>query len=202
MTSSSLRILFLLVLLLNIFIGISMQNWDDCREITIQKRTDGSVDFYRPWSDYKRGFGDSSNFFLGLDEISRRTNSCPHELLCVMENWDGDRRYANYDSIIVGGEGENYKLKILGKYTGSAGDSLSYSVGQNFTTIDRDNDAWVGNCAIRYTGAWWYKDCHQCNPNGLYGNNEFGKGINWLTFMGYNYSMKSIELILKPKCSC
>ena len=40
-----------------------------------QKRLNGSVDFYRYWNDYKRGFGDlNSEFWLGLDKIHRLTS--------------------------------------------------------------------------------------------------------------------------------
>ena len=41
----------------------------------------------------------------------------------------------------------------------------------NFTTRDRDNDPWYGNCAIDHyghnapTGGWWYKTCHDIQVN-------------------------------------
>lgn len=68
------------------------------RDIVIQRRIDGSENFYRPWNDYKHGFGNSSGeFFIGLDVINKLTNSRPYALLVVMEDFDNDRRYAKYD---------------------------------------------------------------------------------------------------------
>ena len=49
-----------------------------------------------------------------------------------------------------------YTLQVSG-YSGSAGDSLSFSNLMGFTTRDRDNDYDANrNCAQKQAGAWWY----------------------------------------------
>lgn len=42
----------------------------------IQRRFDGSVEFYRSWDEYKEGFGDveGGEFWLGNDHIYHLTN--------------------------------------------------------------------------------------------------------------------------------
>ena len=83
-----------------------------------QKRLDGSVDFYRGWDDYKRGFGNlNGEFWLGLDKIHRLTKG-RSRFWVDLEDFDNQTAYAEYDSFGVGDEQSKYKLKRLGQYAG------------------------------------------------------------------------------------
>jgi len=165
----------------------------------IQRRQDGSIDFYRSWAEYQLGFGNlEGEFFLGLDKIYALTQSNLHELWIQMEDSDGAKRWAKYSSFAIGSENQGYALNILGTYTGDSGDSLHPHAGQKWTTKDRDNDAYGENCAVNFVGAWWYKACHESNLNGKYGDNSFGKGINWFKWHGHTYSLKYVHMAIRP----
>ena len=85
----------------------------------IQRRLDGSVDFYRGWEDYKRGFGDlRGEFWLGLEKIARLTNQTRQRLRVEMEDFTGYSCFAGYDLFIVNGENDGYRLASLGNYRG------------------------------------------------------------------------------------
>lgn len=132
-------------------------NW-----LIILRRMDGSEKFNRPWNDYKFGFGSlHGEFFLGLDKIHAITNDKTHELLIVLEDFEGNEKYEKYESFAIANETELYRLNILGVSTGNAGDSLRYHKDMNFSTSDRDNDgSSTTNCAKEYSGAWWFNKCH------------------------------------------
>ena len=84
-----------------------------------QKRLDGSVDFYLNWSEYKHGFGNlRGEFWLGLDKIHRLTSDNNSMLRVVLEDFEGDTRYAEYSMFGVTSENYKYKL-ILGSYSGN-----------------------------------------------------------------------------------
>ncbi|XP_076866072.1 angiopoietin-related protein 6 isoform X2 [Brachyhypopomus gauderio] len=105
----------------------------------IQRRQDGSVNFFRTWDQYKQGFGN-------LDGEYWLTSQATYKLQVVLEDWQGRQVFAEYDSFRLEPESDWYRLR-LGGYHGNAGDSLSWHSDKAFTTLDRDKDAYSGNCA-------------------------------------------------------
>ena len=85
--------------------------------------------------------------------------------------------------------------------SGNSSDSLAYHRGMPFTTIDQDNDNEEYKCANTFKGAWWYKECHKSNLNGLYlrgQHSSFADGVNWFHWKGYHYSLKRTEMKIRP----
>ena len=145
-----------------------------------QRRQDGSIDFYREWNDYRRGFGNIGvEFWLGLDYLHWLLSLSENELRVDLGDGKGSRSYAKYSTFNVGDESTEYVLSVSG-YSGNAGDSLpiNYHNGKKFTTKDQDNDLDTSNCAITWHGAWWYDNCHYSNLNGGYYRTG-GDGIWW-----------------------
>ena len=83
-----------------------------------QRRIDGSEDFYREWSDYKNGFGNlSGEFWLGLDKIHRLSASGQNVLRVDLESFENEKRYATFETFLLGSESVDYILNI-DQYTG------------------------------------------------------------------------------------
>lgn len=131
--------------------------------LVIQRRVDININFYRNWSSYQQGFGDLQNsFFIGLDKLYALTVSQPHELYVHLEDFEGQTRYAKYNEFAIGNDDNLYGLNTLGNYSGNAGDGLIDHRNMKFSTFDRDNDKnETTNCAVQFTGAWWYDKCHK-----------------------------------------
>jgi len=165
----------------------------------IQRRIDGSGNFYRPWSDYEKGFGDmNKEFWIGNQRLRDLTRLKNNKIRIELEDWSGNKRYAEYSLFKISDKNDKYRL-TLGSYSGDAGDSLSYHNGQQFSTFDQDHDLSSDeNCAERYHGAWWYNHCHRVNLNGQYNSTDFGAGLNWNDWMGLFYPMKFTEMKIRP----
>ncbi|XP_060566662.1 microfibril-associated glycoprotein 4-like [Ruditapes philippinarum] len=168
----------------------------------IQRRLDGSENFYRTWTDYVCGFGNiSGEYWLGLENIYWLTtiDSSLRIEMDAFEDVSPTHAYAQYHKFRVDDEDSNFRLHVNG-FSGNCNDSLGVHDGNMFSTKDRDNDVWYNNCAQKYKGAWWYKYCHQSNLNGLYlpgYHNQYAIGINWKTCWGYHYSIRNVHMKVK-----
>ena len=160
--------------------------------VVFQRRIDASVDFHRNWAEYKNGFGDlNGNFWLGLKKLHLLAGPGKRAILRIdlkHINWPY-MIYAEYSTFEIANEADMYRLKVEG-YSGNATDSLadhtkSHHVmnGQRFSTKDKDNDHFSGNCADHFKGGWWFNSCHGSNLNGLYPPNDQTRG----TFMSWYY---------------
>ncbi|KAL4237621.1 Fibrinogen C domain containing 1 [Mactra antiquata] len=173
----------------------------------IQRRQDGSTNFFQDWNSYKKGFGGLyGEHWLGNDNIHLLTNQDYYKLQVSLMNWDKEKKYAEFDYFIVENEEEGYRINIDG-YSGDAGDGFTKHNGNRFSTKDVDNDKLVkemgGSCAKRFNGAGWYYKCYASNLNGKY--YKGGKipekqydGVTWKPWTGPNYSLKKVEMKIIP----
>ncbi|KAI5623623.1 microfibril-associated glycoprotein 4-like [Silurus asotus] len=170
----------------------------------IQRRMDGSVNFYRPWKHYKNGFGDKyGEYWLGLENIYQLTLKRKYELKVDLQDFSGASALARYSSFSIDSEAEGYKLHVSGFINGGAGDSLATHNGQKFSTFDKDQDMnAAGNCAKSYLGAFWYNNCHNANPNGIYlwGNDatHYAIGNVWYHWKAFDNGLKYIAMKIRP----
>ena len=107
-------------------------------------------------SPLQKGFGNiDSEHWLGLDNIYHLGKQGDYKLLVELEDWTGKKVYAEYSSFSLESESEGYRLR-LGAYQGNAGDSLTSNNGKQFTTLDRDKDAFSGRKACHAVRKpWW-----------------------------------------------
>ncbi|XP_059193597.1 fibrinogen C domain-containing protein 1 [Centropristis striata] len=173
----------------------------------IQRREDGSVNFFRDWAAYRDGFGRTTGeHWLGLQRIYSMTRSGGFELRIDLADFDNGTAFAHYGDFSVGRDSVNpdedgYPLTV-DQYSGTAGDSLLKHSGMQFTTKDRDQDQSENNCAAYYQGAWWYRNCHTSNLNGQYlsgGHASYADGVEWSSWTGWQYSLRFTEMKIRPK---
>ncbi|XP_024412856.3 angiopoietin-related protein 6 isoform X1 [Desmodus rotundus] len=169
----------------------------------IQRRQDGSVNFFTTWQHYKVGFGQpDGEYWLGLEPVHQLTSHGDHELLVLLEDWGGRGARAHYDGFSLEPERDHYRLR-LGQYHGDAGDSLSWHSDKPFSTVDRDRDSYSGNCALYHRGGWWYHACAHSNLNGVWHRgghyrNRYQDGVYWAEFRGGAYSLKKAAMLIRP----
>uniref|UniRef100_A0A287D9Y4 Fibrinogen-like protein 1 n=1 Tax=Ictidomys tridecemlineatus TaxID=43179 RepID=A0A287D9Y4_ICTTR len=174
----------------------------------IQRRSDGSEDFNR-CANYNK------NLFAVINvrfNLLIKQNFTYYTLKIDLTDFEKNSSYAQYKNFKVGNEKNSYDLHI-GEYSGTAGDSLAGNFhpevqwwashqSMKFSTWDRDNDNYEGNCAKEEQSGWWFNRCHSANLNGVYYKGpytaETDNGVVWYTWHGWWYSLKSVVMKIRP----
>ncbi|PAA50552.1 hypothetical protein BOX15_Mlig024225g2 [Macrostomum lignano] len=140
--------------------------------VKIQQRLTGRVSFQRGWTEYETGFGDGTDFWIGLSTIHLLSQGGVTFRL-EMKLWNGSELHAEYAGFQVGDASTGYRMtyrEMLKSRSSLNYDELQKNSGMRFSTIDRDNDeSNPGSCTNRYgKGGWWFRDCNHSNPNGIF----------------------------------
>ncbi|XP_058653712.1 microfibril-associated glycoprotein 4-like [Onychostoma macrolepis] len=143
-------------------------------------------------------------FLIGIEFIHQLTRRYKYKLRVDLEDFQGKKAYALYESFSVDSEADGYKLHVSGFVDGGAGDSLSPHNGAKFSTFDKDQDLSDDrNCAKQYyLGGFWYSACYATNPTGLYlwakdHDGSFNIGATWYHWKKSWRSLKSITMKIR-----
>lgn len=160
----------------------------------VQRRRDGSEDFYRYWDDYKHGFGrPAAEHWLGNEAMHELTKSGNYSLRIDLWDTSGNYKFVEYENFQVASEAERYRLEVLG-YRGNASNALEYHSGMAFSTRDRDNDFSSTHCAVYYSSGWWYNHCQYVNINGKY-----NVGLTWYDMDALEWvQLSRVEMKVRP----
>ncbi|XP_061191025.1 ficolin-1-like [Saccostrea echinata] len=162
----------------------------------IQRRFDGTIDFSRPWNEYKEGFGSvHSSYWIGNDVIHQLTKNRP-SLYVSITLTNGTILYQKYETFSVSDETDKYRLYLAGSTEGTLGDSLHHHKGMSFSTSDLDNDMWSANCAAYYGGGWWFNSCHHAYLNGPWSPAVWSRP--WYPTVGNGREIKETLIMIKP----
>ena len=170
--------------------------------LVVQRRmSNGSESFHRNWNDYEMGFGSlTGELWYGLRALHCLTSSGNWELRIDFTFSNGTKSFMHYNHFRVGPAFDNYRLSISG-FSGITPTNpfTTHDInGQQFSTLDRDNDIWaVGHCALSTHGStapggWWYRSCFTINLN-----HNYGAPRGFIYLAGTYYSPSFIEMKIR-----
>jgi ficolin len=165
--------------------------------IVFQQRLNNNVDFYKSWSTYEDGFGDSDNWWLGNKDLNAITHTKNYGLRIELTDHNGTMQFLEYPNFVV--EKDTYKLKIDSVATSRStlcAESFQQHLNVGFSTYDQGPSS---SCSQTYKGGWWYTSCHGSNLNGVYhdgAHDSYADGINWRCAEGYFYSYSISRMMM------
>ena len=163
----------------------------------IQRRKDGSVEFeQKDWAEYEDGFGNlHGEFWIGLRSMHCLTSQGNWELRIDYQLKNGTKSYLHYNKFAIGSAEDQYPLNISGYDSTGLTDPFNTSSqilnGMKFSSRDRDNDLWSGNCAY-YNGGWWYHSCSFMEFNEGYSSIRMYLNSEW-------HDPTSVEMKIRPQ---
>ncbi|XP_062403630.1 microfibril-associated glycoprotein 4-like [Sardina pilchardus] len=180
------------------------ENMEEGHWTVILRRMDGSVNFDRTYAQYSEGFGyKDGEYWLGLESMHLLTikgDGNWYSLRVDVEDFAGSKIFALYPTFRVESASAGYRLHIVDFINGGAGDSLKAHNGHMFSTFDRDQDTYWGQCAAGHVkGGFWFHKCLNANTNGQYQwqyhNGKGTSGVYWSTWS--SASLKAITMKIK-----
>ncbi|NWS60271.1 FGL1L protein, partial [Chunga burmeisteri] len=151
------------------------------------------------WSTYKHGFGNMhTDYWLGTEYIHQISKQKVYQVRFVIWDAENNTKFADYNLFGLKDESHGYRLR-LGMYSGTAEDAMDSDNpstthdSMKFSTKDRDQDTYSGNCASHSGGGWWYSACYsvQLNVKGA---------ITWGSLCSGN--CKASAILIKPASYC
>ncbi|KAM4886575.1 fibrinogen-like protein 1-like protein [Sylvia borin] len=178
-----------------IMVSCEMSGADRGWTVIQRNRQDTDISWAESWSTYKHGFGNvHTEYWLGTEYIHQITRQKIYQVRFVIWDAANNMRFADYNLFSLDDESQGYRLR-LGAHSGTAEDAMDSDnprkVHNNmkFSTKDRDQDTYRGNCASRYGGGWWYSACYsvQLNVKG---------GLTWGSLCKGN--CRASAILIKP----
>ena len=169
--------------------------------IVMQRRFDRSVDFNRDWNNYKNGFGDVyGEHWIGNEFVHQYTSNYSTEMLSEAIAFDGTNASSKMQNFKLSNEASKYIFEY-DTCNGLCVSWLPQVKGNKFTTFDNENDKDPArNCAVAYSGGWWFRGCFDVFFNGRYSavpSVQHAVGIHWFDFRGRYESLKKTTMLIR-----
>ena len=166
----------------------------------MQHRRDPDVDFYRTWAEYKKGFGRSDTFWLGLEHVYRLTKD-RQTILRIDLGYENrsiyTKRHIEYEDFSLGAESTHYRLHLGNvRPNGTLPDSLREHAEGRFCAKDSPDCKMARDY---FETGWWYignEPTYGVDLNGKMVSRIIHLRIAWKDIEGY---FTTTSMMIRPK---